>query len=148
MKIGELAERSGITASAIRYYEQQGLLPKAVRGANGYRLYGQASLERLHLIQLGQSLGFTLEAMGNLLALEGIAYEDSLTQNLDARLAEIDRVMATLSAQRKSLLEAKRKLAILGIEGMCQEKETSDLVTKKTAGHRQKSDDVTTTSSK
>ncbi|MNG83070.1 MerR family DNA-binding transcriptional regulator [Serratia plymuthica] len=148
MKIGELAERSGIAASAIRYYEQQGLLPKAVRGANGYRLYGQASLERLHLIQLGQSLGFTLETMGNLLALEGVgvAYEDSLTQNIEARLAEIDRVMATLSAQRESLLEAKRKLATLGIEGMCQE--TSDLVATKTARHRQKSDEVTTTSGK
>lgn len=140
MKIGELAERSGMAASAIRYYEQEGLLPKAVRGANGYRIYGQTSLDKLHLIQIGQSLGFTLDTIRNVLSLEGAAYEDGLARNLDARLAEIDRVMATLSAQRESLLDAKRKLASVGIEGMCQEK--SDLAAKTAAGHQSKSDNV------
>lgn len=37
MKIGELAKRSGIAASAIRYYEQAGLLPAVARAGNGYR---------------------------------------------------------------------------------------------------------------
>ncbi|MGL9740067.1 MerR family transcriptional regulator [Serratia sp. (in: enterobacteria)] len=63
MKIGELAERAGVAASAIRYYEQQGLLPKAVRGVNGYRVYSESALERLHLIQIGQNLGFSLQAI-------------------------------------------------------------------------------------
>ena len=53
MKIGELAERSGIPASTIRYYEREGLLPKAQRGANGYRVYQASALDRLDLIQLG-----------------------------------------------------------------------------------------------
>jgi DNA-binding transcriptional MerR regulator len=48
MKIGELAARSGIAASAIRYYEQAGLMPKAERGANGYRAYGDSALERVN----------------------------------------------------------------------------------------------------
>lgn len=121
MKIGELAERSGMAASAIRYYEQQGLLPKAVRGANGYRVYGQASLERLHLIKLGQNLGFTLDTIRSVLSLEGMAYQDSLAQNLDIRLTEIDNMMTTLSAQRESLRETKRKLMELGLEGLCNE---------------------------
>lgn len=120
MKIGELAERSGMAASAIRYYEQQGLLPKASRGANGYRVYGEASLERLHLIQLGQNLGFTLDTIRGVLSLEGIAYQDNLVQNLDMRLTEIDNMMATLSAQRESLRDTKRKLMELGLEGLCQ----------------------------
>ncbi|MBX9332205.1 MerR family DNA-binding transcriptional regulator, partial [Serratia marcescens] len=51
MKIGELAQRAGVAASAIRYYEQLGLLPKPVRGVNGYRVYSDSALERLHLIQ-------------------------------------------------------------------------------------------------
>ncbi len=58
MKIGELAQRAGVAASAIRYYEQLGLLPKPVRGVNGYRVYSDSALERLHLIQIGQNLGF------------------------------------------------------------------------------------------
>lgn len=86
MKIGELAERSGLAASAIRYYEQQGLLPKASRSANGYRVYSETSLERLHLIQIGQNLGFALDTIRGVLSLEGMAYQDSLMQKLDARL--------------------------------------------------------------
>lgn len=79
MKIGELAERVGMAASAIRYYEQQGLLPKAVRGVNGYRVYSESALERLHLIQIGQNLGFSLQAIRGVLALQGSAYEGADT---------------------------------------------------------------------
>ncbi|RFP23202.1 MerR family transcriptional regulator [Duganella sp. BJB488] len=110
MKIGELAERSGIAASAIRYYERAGLLPKAARGVNGYRTYKEAALERLQLIQIGQNLGFTLEAIRAVTALEGAAFHDGLLHNLDARLGEIEQMMATLSAQRESLLCTRRKL--------------------------------------
>ncbi|WP_353400371.1 MerR family transcriptional regulator [Duganella hordei] len=86
MKIGELAERSGIAASAIRFYEQAGLLPKAARGANGYRVYAESALERLHLIHIGQNLGFTLDAIRAVMALEGAALQDGLMQNFDTRL--------------------------------------------------------------
>ena len=110
MKIGELAERSGIAASAIRYYERAGLLQKAARGANGYRAYEESALERLHLIQVGQSLGFTLDAIRAVVALEGVALQDGLMQNFDARLSEIDRMMQSLHTQRESLLEARRKM--------------------------------------
>lgn len=110
MKIGELAQRSGIAASAIRYYEQAGLLPKAARGVNGYRRYEEAALERLRLIQIGQNLGFTLEAIRAVSTLEGAALHDGLLHTLDARLGEIDQMMATLGAQRESLLCTRRKL--------------------------------------
>jgi DNA-binding transcriptional MerR regulator len=110
MKIGELAERSGLATSAIRYYERVGLLPKARRGANGYREYGDATLEQLHVIDIGQSLGFTLDAIRAVLALEGDALKDGLMQNLATRLVEIDKMMLTLQAQRVSLLETERKL--------------------------------------
>lgn len=129
MKIGELAERSGIAASAIRYYEQQGLLPKASRSANGYRVYSEASLERLHLIQIGQNLGFSPDTIRGVLSLEGMAYQDSLMQNLDARLEEIERMMATLSSQRETLLDTKRKLKESGLQGICSEINNSVKVT-------------------
>jgi DNA-binding transcriptional MerR regulator len=83
-EIGELAARSGIAASAIRYYEQAGLMPKAERGANGYRAYGDSALERVNLIQIGQKLGLTLEAIRAVMALEGDALHEGLMKNLDA----------------------------------------------------------------
>lgn len=110
MKIGELAERSGLAASAIRYYERLGLLPKPKRGANGYREYGDATLEQLHVIDIGQSLGFTLDAIRAVLALEGDALKEGLLQNLSARLVEIDKMALALQAQRTSLMETERKL--------------------------------------
>lgn len=110
MKIGELAQRSGVAASAIRYYEKAGLLPKAVRGANGYRVYAETALERLHLIQIGQNLGFTLEAIRAVSMLEGPAFHDGLLHKLDARLGEIDSMVRTLNAQRASLLDTREKL--------------------------------------
>lgn len=110
MKIGELAERSGLAASAIRYYERVGLLPKPKRGVNGYREYGDGTLEQLHVIDIGQSLGFTLDAIRAVLALEGDALKEGLLQNLSARLVEIDKMALALQAQRVSLMETERKL--------------------------------------
>jgi DNA-binding transcriptional MerR regulator len=110
MKIGELAQRSGLATSAIRYYERAGLLPKAKRGSNGYREYDEVTLEQLHVIDIGQSLGFTLDAIRAVLALEGKALQDGLIESLDARLVEIDKMMLALQAQRASLLETEQKL--------------------------------------
>jgi DNA-binding transcriptional MerR regulator len=110
MKIGELAKHTGIPASAIRYYEREGLLPKAQRGANGYRVYDECAPERLELIQLGQSLGFSLDTIRALAALQGDAQKDGLLAKLEARLQEVDRMSAILDAQRLSLLKTKGQL--------------------------------------
>ncbi|MTD05394.1 MerR family transcriptional regulator [Serratia sp. YC16] len=123
MKIGELAERVGMATSAIRYYEQQGLLPKAVRGVNGYRVYSESALERLHLIQIGQNLGFSLQAIRGVLALQGSAYEEGLIQGVDARLAEIERMMATLNEQREALLATRLTLLQSGVAWLCRAKD-------------------------
>src|SRR5471032_3169770 len=63
MKIGELAAATGLAPSAIRFYEQSGLLPAAQRAANGYRSYSVEAVERLRYIQLAQALGFTLDTL-------------------------------------------------------------------------------------
>ncbi|MEU4360396.1 MerR family transcriptional regulator [Promicromonospora sp. NPDC023987] len=59
LKIGELAERSGVPASTLRYYEAEGLLP-ATRAGNGYRLYGQQALDRLAFITQAKHLDLPL----------------------------------------------------------------------------------------
>ncbi len=119
MKIGELAERSGMPASTIRYYEQEGLLPRASRGANGYRIYEHAALEQLNLIDTAQRLGFTLDAIRAVLPLQGAALQDGLLQGLDTRLEEIDGMIATLSAQRQALLASRERLRDAWAQGQC-----------------------------
>jgi MerR family redox-sensitive transcriptional activator SoxR len=59
MKIGELAGRSGLNASAIRYYERRGLLPAPHR-AGGQRRYSADALDRVLLIRFASEMGFTL----------------------------------------------------------------------------------------
>ena len=61
MKIGELAAATGLATSAIRFYEQSGLLPAAQRAGNGYRSYSVEAVDRLRFIQVAQALGFTLD---------------------------------------------------------------------------------------
>jgi len=120
MKIGELAERSGIPASTIRYYEKEGLLPKAQRGANGYRVYQDNALERLDLIQLGQKLGFSLDAIRSIVSLHGTALKDALLGQLDARLQEIDRLRAILDEQRSSVAGARERVLAALARGECR----------------------------
>ena len=119
-RIGDAAARSGLSATNIRYYEKEGLLPKAQRGANGYRDYQDGALERLDLIQLGQNLGFSLEAIRTVVALHGDALKDALLGKLEARLEEIDRLSAILAAQRSSVLEAKERVRAAVASGECR----------------------------
>ena len=63
--IGELAERAGVAASAIRYYESIGLLPEPYR-VSGQRRYGDDTLRRLEFIAAAQRAGFTLGEIAEL----------------------------------------------------------------------------------
>lgn len=65
--IAELARRSGVAASALRYYEQQGLLP-AGRAASGRRVYARSELRRVAFIRAAQAVGLTLDEIRAALA--------------------------------------------------------------------------------
>ncbi|EQD44833.1 redox-sensitive transcriptional activator SoxR, partial [mine drainage metagenome] len=67
LTIGELAERSGVAASAIRFYETRGLL-EAERSAGGQRRFARATLRRLAFIAAAQQVGLTLEEIREALA--------------------------------------------------------------------------------
>jgi len=67
--IGDVAERTGLTAPTIRYYESIGLLAPAPRSATGYRRYSDTTVEELRFIKKAQSLGFSLEEIGEILTL-------------------------------------------------------------------------------
>jgi DNA-binding transcriptional MerR regulator len=57
MRIGELAEESGLTAPTVRFYERQGLLPRPPRSENGYREYDATDLERARMFARLRELG-------------------------------------------------------------------------------------------
>lgn len=67
--IGEAAERSGISAKMIRYYEKTGLLPEAERNSSGYRVYSDRSVETLRFVRRARDLGFAVKDIEELLAL-------------------------------------------------------------------------------
>ena len=123
MKIGELAAATGLAPSAIRFYEQSGLLPAAQRAANGYRSYSTEAVERLRFIQLAQALGFTLDTLRAGLVDRGTRTQtemhDEMLQRLDARLVEVDHMLATLRAQRKDLLTVRERLLATWATGEC-----------------------------
>jgi MerR family transcriptional regulator, redox-sensitive transcriptional activator SoxR len=107
MRIGELARRTNIRASAIRYYESLGLLAPPARVA-GRREYGDEALDALALILAAQHTGFTLSEISALIsaASEGSASSDSWRETAQAKLDEIDGTIARLQMARRTLANA------------------------------------------
>lgn len=67
MTIGRLAERTGVAPSALRFYEERALVRPAARSQAGYRLYDEESIARVRFIQRAQTLGLSLDEIGELL---------------------------------------------------------------------------------
>ena len=107
LTIGELATRTGVTPEAIRYYEREGVVPKAARGGPGrYRHYGDADVERLRFIHRARELGFSLDEVRELLALaDGSPNRPCTDVNRIAlaHLAQVDAKLAQLTALRAEL---------------------------------------------
>src|SRR5262245_52815721 len=96
--IGELARRTGLASSALRSYEQVGLLSPAARAA-GRRHYDASSAERVALIQLCQDAGFTLGEIRALLAAGGrrrpwVRFAQAKLRELDSRISRAERARA------------------------------------------------------
>jgi DNA-binding transcriptional MerR regulator len=100
-RISELAKRTGIPASTLRFYEQAGLLP-ALRTASNYRIYDEAAVARLEFIGSAKLLGLPLEEIRELLSVweKGVCGEvrHRLRPLVAARIAEAQRRIAELSA--------------------------------------------------
>jgi len=112
LKIGELARRSGLSVETLRYYERRGLIPPADRLPSGYRIYPPAILERLAFINRCKQLGFTLEAILELLELQRHPEEESaaIKQRVDTRIEEIGRKIDDLQRIQQVLR---------GLSGLC-----------------------------
>ena len=103
MDITEVTRRSGVPASTLRFYEEKGLI--ASIGRRGlHRLFDPGVLERLALIALARSAGFSLEEIARMFGPDGRPRIDR--QMLAAKADELDRTIRRLSAMRKSLRHA------------------------------------------
>ncbi len=70
MKIGALAQQFDVTVDTIRFYEKQGLLATAPRSGAGYRQYSTGDVQRLSFILRAKAIGFSLQQIRELLAIE------------------------------------------------------------------------------
>ncbi|HEU4625824.1 MAG TPA: helix-turn-helix domain-containing protein [Steroidobacteraceae bacterium] len=103
LDIGEVARRSGVPASTLRYYEEKGLI--ASIGRRGLRRSFDARvLERLAFIALAQAAGFSLEEIARMIAPDGKLRIDRAS--LNAKADELDRTIRRLSAMRDGLRHA------------------------------------------
>lgn len=107
MLIGELGERLDVNPKTIRYYEKIGLLPEPARNSSGYRVYTAQDVERLAFVLRAKGLDFSLEEIGEILALRerGEAPCPYVVQQIEAKLDEVDRKIETLRKLRGELEE-------------------------------------------
>ena len=130
LNIGEVAERAGVTAPTVRYYESIGLLKKPARSDAGYRRYSEATVAELEFIKKARALGFSLDEIGEIVQLtrSGRRPCARVIDLARTRLADVDEQMRKLTAFRAQLA---RELARWegpgdpGCDGMCQMIESS-----------------------
>lgn len=103
MDIAEVAARSGLPASTLRYYEEKGVI--ASTGRRGLRrVFGAGVLERLALVALGRAAGFSLAEIGAMFTADGrLAIDRPL---LSARADELDHTIRRLTVLRDGLRHA------------------------------------------
>jgi len=121
MKIGELSKLSGMSASAIRFYEEQGLLAPISRTAAGYREYADNATHRLRLIQTSKKLGFSLEIIRSLLAENGKCSLDKTRAQTTILLSEVEAKQQALAKQHQALLDLRAMLDGDNVTMPCRE---------------------------
>jgi len=105
VRIGELAEASGVPAKTIRYYESVGLLPQPRRLENGYRDYQASATDRLEFVRSAQAIGLSLGEIRGVLDFRDRGHVpcahvaeliDRRAREVSARIAALERVRADL----------------------------------------------------
>lgn len=132
LSIGRVAQAAGCKVQTIRYYEQEGLLPQAERSNGNQRLYAHSDIERLIFIRHARDLGFSLEAIRDLLSLSDKPDQPCEAADAIAReqLSQVERRIEQLQALRMELgrmveqckggrISDCRVIGVLGDHGLC-----------------------------
>jgi DNA-binding transcriptional MerR regulator len=111
MRIGELASRSGLSTSRIRFYEAAGLLNVVSRKANGYREYPADALMMLGIIVGAQRTGFSLDEIRQILPADLANWrQGDLIGALRRKVAEIEQMEKRLGQSKRQLCALIRKI--------------------------------------
>lgn len=105
MRIGELANKTGVQTSAIRYYEEIGVLAPAARGLSGYRDYDSSASDRVRFIKAAQQAGLTLTEITGIFNIrdEGSQPCGHVADLIDRKLEEISERITALNQTRREL---------------------------------------------
>jgi DNA-binding transcriptional MerR regulator len=124
LKVSEVGRRTGLTRKALRHYEALGLVEPAVRTDAGYRLYDEAALRRIELVNRAKVLGLSLtEAKEFLHVAEGCCGDNhpELAGLVARKLEETDKRLAELANLRRTLHEVLDRLAATEGQHRCEE---------------------------
>ncbi|OCA55791.1 Zn(2+)-responsive transcriptional regulator [Photorhabdus namnaonensis] len=105
-RIGQLAKLANVTPDTVRFYEKQGMMEHQNRTEGGYRLYTEQDLQRLRFIRYAKQLGFTLEAITELLSIRVDPAHHTCEESkqiVDARLMEVEEKLFEMRKMRDSL---------------------------------------------
>jgi len=111
MRISELAQRTGVSAHALRHYESLGLL-QPQRTAGGYRDYAESARREVVFISMSRQIGFSLKDIAQRLPAyrSGRLGFDEMVEAMEQRIAQIDAQVAALQSQRGQVVDHIRWL--------------------------------------
>ena len=104
MRIGELAERTGLSLPTLRHYDETELLSPSARTSGNFRLYSEADYEKLMVIRRMKPLGFTVDQMRALLVVvEGLRSPGVAGDEREALLGQLRTFIADAAERREAL---------------------------------------------
>jgi DNA-binding transcriptional MerR regulator len=106
--IGALARKAQISTDSVHFYQRQGLLPKAVKNASGYRLFDESALARIVFIKHAQRCGFSLAEIKDLLQID-----ESCAESVREVRDVVDRKAASVAESLSALKEMALALSTL-----------------------------------
>lgn len=113
LSISQFARAGGVGVETVRYYQRRGLLPVPARSGvahgPGIRRYDDGDIRRLRFIRAAKAAGFTLEEIGELLALDATADRTRVHALAQARIAALESKIADLQAARDALSRLARR---------------------------------------
>ncbi len=114
LKIGQLAQATGVSAKTIRYYEQVGVLPPANRTIAGYRQYAEQSLHRLLFVRRARTLGLSLQNLKSLTATlddgPGAKVRPRLLGLIREQLSSVQQQISDLRLFQRQLEQIEQRL--------------------------------------
>jgi len=109
LKISQLAQRTGLSAHTLRFYEKNGLINASQRSEAGYRYYNDADVRRAEFVKTARSIGFSLEDIGQLLSIRVNKNSHSCQDVTDITRHKLDEVNQKID----ELLSMQKTLSIL-----------------------------------